>query len=159
MEITPINILILLSGIILGFVIAYVKSIFTTRAHNTELKKMEDYINTHLKITTEGNKAQEEELKTLKKHNENLRISVKTLGQKAGNAEVRLLNIYDKAIRKILVSAPGFASAWENALAESEKEYEDNESGFKSIFNKVIGRTSVQNSPEIQEQLISLDKN
>jgi len=84
-EIIPENILILMSGIILGFLIASVKNIITTRAHNTEIKKIEDYMNAHLKLTREKNKEKEEELKKLKKHNEDLKISVKTLGQKVLN--------------------------------------------------------------------------
>ena len=54
-----------------------------------------------------------EEMEALKKDNENLRISVKTLGQKPGRAELRQFNIYDNALRKMMLQAPGFSSAWE----------------------------------------------
>ncbi len=104
-----------------------------------------------MNITNEGTKNIENEMKDLKKVNENLRISVQTLGQKPGRAEIRLLNIYDGALRKMMLKAPGFASAWEVALQEAEKEYEDNEKGFKSIIKKVFG-PSVANVPEEIQQ-------
>ena len=91
-----------------------------------------------MKITNDGSKVQEEELNKLKKENENLRISVQTLGQKPGRAEIRLLNIYDNALRKMQMGAPGFSSAWEMSLQEAETEYEANETGFKSIIRKVF---------------------
>lgn len=99
-----------------------------------------------MKITNEGSKNLEDELKTLKKANENLRISVQSLGQKPGRAELRLLNIYDLALRKMMLKAPGFSSAWEMALQEAEKEYEDNEKGLKSIIKKVFGPSISQAS-------------
>jgi hypothetical protein len=99
-----------------------------------------------MKITNQGNRSLEADLEKLKKDNENLRISVKTLGQKPGRAEIRLLNIYDGALRKMMLSAPGFSSAWEVALQEAEREYEENEIGFKSIIKKVFGPSLVQRS-------------
>jgi len=83
-------------------------------------------------------------LLALKQENENLRISVQTLGQKPGRAELRLLNIYDAALRKMMLQAPGFSSAWEVSLREAEKEYEENEKGLKSIIKKVFGPSITQ---------------
>jgi hypothetical protein len=105
-----------------------------------------------MKITGEGNKNLESELEKLKKENENLRISVQTLGQKPGRAEVRLLNIYDGALRRMMLKAPGFSSAWEVALQEAEKEYEENERGFKSIIKKVFGPSISHKSEETHLQ-------
>jgi hypothetical protein len=106
-----------------------------------------------MKITNAGNSTLVLELEKIKTENENLRISVQTLNQKPGRAELRLLNIYDAALRKMMSQAPGFSTAWENSLQEAEREYEANESGLKSIVSKVFGSGTgvVHDSNTIQQ--------
>jgi uncharacterized protein YydD (DUF2326 family) len=138
MEINAITILIVIGGVVLGWILASIKSFFTVRKYKKELKEYQEHLNRQMKIVDDGNKSRENELATLKMENENLRISVKTLGQKPGRAELRLLNIYDAALRKMMHQAPGFSSAWEAALQEAEREYEESEKGFTSIIKKVF---------------------
>lgn len=145
MEIGFETILFIIAGVVLGYFISYVRSRFEVRSYKKEIKEFKEHLNRQMKITNEGSKNLEDELTTLKKENENLRISVQTLGQKPGRAEVRLLNIYDAALRKMLLRAPGFSSAWEMSLQEAESEYEANEKGFKSIIKKVF-------SPSLSQQ-------
>ncbi|MBL0708331.1 MAG: LapA family protein [Sulfurimonas sp.] len=152
MEFSTLDILLIFAsvvvGLVVGYFINYIRSRFELRVHKRELKEYKEHLNRQMKITDLGNKNLEQDLQDLKKENENLRISVKTLGQKPGRAELRLLNIYDGALRKMMLKAPGFSSAWEVALQEAEKEYEDNEKGFKSIIKKVFG-PSITHRPEI----------
>jgi hypothetical protein len=110
----------------------------------------ETYLNRHLKINAEGNKKLEEELIQIRSENENLRISVQTLGQKPGNAEIRLLNIYDVSIRKVSAQVPGFSSVWEKSLQETEIEFSAADKGFKLILNKVFNR----NKPDYSENTV-----
>lgn len=155
MELSFQAILFIIGGVVLGWFLSYIKSRFEIMGYKKEIKEYKEHLNRQMKITNEGSKNLESELATLKKENENLRISVQTLGQKPGRAEVRLLNIYDAALRKMMMRAPGFSSAWEISLQESEREYEDNEKGFKSIIKKVFGPSLTQHSEihhkEIQE--------
>jgi len=145
-EFTAENILLILIGIAIGAVTSYLKSLLTIRKHKKELKEYKEHLDRQMKITDAGNSTLVTELENIKKENENLRISVKTLGQKPGRAELRLLNIYDAALRKMMSQAPGFSSAWENSLQEAEREYEANETGLKSIVGKVFGSgTGVSN--------------
>jgi hypothetical protein len=144
-EFNPQTILIILGGIALGWVLSYLKSLLTIRKHKKELKEYQDHLERQMKITDAGNKKMMTDMEALKKENENLRISVKTLGQKPGRAELRQFNIYDNAIRKMMLQAPGFSSAWESALQEAEREYEENEAGFKNIIGKVFGSGSSTN--------------
>ena len=138
-EFTAQTILIILGGVALGWVLSYLKSMLTIRKHKKELKEYQDHLERQMKITDVGNKKLISDMEALKSDNENLRISVKTLGQKPGRAELRQFNIYDNALRKMMLQAPGFSSAWESALQESEREYEENEAGFKNIMGKVFG--------------------
>jgi hypothetical protein len=146
MENTLLGILLIIASFILGWFISYLKSRFEVSGYKKELKEFQEHLNRQMKITNQGSQNLEKDLEKLRKDNENLRISVKTLGQKPGRAELRLLNIYDGALRKMMLSAPGFSSAWEVALQEAEREYEENEMGFKSIIKKVFGPSLVQRS-------------
>ncbi len=154
MEFDPLTILLVIAGVGIGWVLNYFKSLFEIRGHKKELKEYKEHLDRQMKITDEGTKSLADELAKLRKDNENLRISVKTLGQKPGRAELRLLNIYDSALRKMMLKAPGFSSAWETALQEAEREYEENETGFKTIIKKVFGPSLSQQSETTQLQRI-----
>ncbi|MBU1668054.1 hypothetical protein KKC13_06510 [bacterium] len=136
------TILLIIIGVAIGWVLSYIKSMLTIRKHKKELKNYQEHLERQMKITDVGNKTLMSDIETLKKENENLRISVKTLGQKPGRAELRQFNIYDNALRKMMLQAPGFSSAWESALQDSEREYEKSEAGFKNIIGKVFGSSS-----------------
>jgi len=138
MELSFQAILFIIGGVVLGWFLSYLKSRFEVRAYKKEIKEYKEHLNRQMKITNEGSKNLETELEKLKKENENLRISVQTLGQKPGRAEIRLLNIYDSALRRMMMRAPGFSSAWEISLQEAESEYQENEKGLKSIIKKVF---------------------
>jgi hypothetical protein len=150
-------ILIVIASVAVGWFLSYIKSRFEVRAIKNELKEYQEHLNRQMKLTAKGSRDLEKELEKLKQDNENLRVSVQTLGQKPGRAEIRLLNIYDGALRRMMLKAPGFSSAWEVALQEAEKEYEENEKGFKSIIKKVFGPSLTQHSetssqPEVQKE-------
>jgi len=145
-DFSPLTILIILGGIAIGWILSYLKSLLTIRKYKKELAEYKAHLERQMKITDSGSKKMMEEMDVLKKDNENLRISVKTLGQKPGRAELRQFNIYDNALRKMMLQAPGFSSAWESSLQESEREYEENEAGFKNIIGKVFGTGGLSSS-------------
>jgi len=126
-------------GFVAGWFLSYVKSRFEIASHKKELKEYKEHLNRQMKITGEGNKNLEREMYDLKKVNENLRATVQTLSHKPGRAEIKLLNIYDATLRKMMQKAPGFSGAWEVSLQESETDYEESEKGLKTIVKKVFG--------------------
>jgi len=132
-------------GLVLGVIIYAIKSFFTTSALKKELKEYKDHLQRQMKLTQDGTKKLEEENQKLKSENENLRISVKTLSQKPGRNEIRLLNIYDLAIRKMNAKAPGFAQGWELSMQEAEREYEERESGIKGAIKRVFAPSITHN--------------
>lgn len=135
-------------GLLLGLIAAATiwKSSFSARRRlNREIRRLENdlrelqgHLNTQLKINAQGNEALQRELEDLKKQNENLRISVATLQNKPGRAEVRQLQIQETAVRLLREQAPGFAPAWEKALRQAESDAEASESGFKRLVRRVI---------------------
>jgi len=100
MELSYLDIIYIIAAVVVGWFLSYIKSRFEIRTHKKELKEYKEHLNRQMKLTNEGSKSLEKELLALKQENENLRISVQTLGQKPGRAELRLLNIYDAALRK-----------------------------------------------------------
>ena len=152
-EFTAETILLIIMGIAFGGLLSYLKSLLSIRKHKKELKEYKEHLDRQMQITNAGNSNLVKELEQAKKENENLRISVQTLNQKPGRAELRLLNIYDAALRKMMSQAPGFSTAWENSLQEAEREYEANETGLKSIVSKVFGSGTgvVNDNPNIQQ--------
>ena len=152
-EFNAVTILTILGGVAIGWLFSYLKSLLTLRKHKKEFSEYKDHLERQMKITDTGSRKMMDEMEVLKKDNENLRISVKTLGQKPGRAELRQFHIYDNALRKMMLQAPGFSAAWESSLQESEREYEENEAGFKNIIGKVFGSSSSSTSGDSAHQI------
>jgi len=135
-------------GLLLGLLIAGFlwKSGFTARRHanaearrvQSELRELQSHLNTQLKINASGNEVLHNELETLRRQNENLRVNLAALQQKPGRAEQRLLQIHETAIRTLREQAPGFAAAWEKAFRQAESELEAADSGLKKLIRRVI---------------------
>jgi len=142
MEFSFQTIVYIIAGFVLGWFLSYIKSRFEIHRHKKELKEYKEHLNRQMNITSEGNKNLERELYDLKKVNENLRATIQTLSNKPGRAEIKLLNIYDATLRKMMQKAPGFSGAWEVSLQESEQDYEESEKGLKTIVRKVFGSSS-----------------
>ena len=135
-------------GLLLGLLVAGFswKAGFTARRHATreikrvqgDLHELQGHLNTQLKINASGNAALHTELEALRRQNETLRINIAALQQKPGRAELRLLQIQDATIRTLREQAPGFATAWENALRQAEAELDAADSGLKKFMRRVI---------------------
>jgi hypothetical protein len=115
------------------------------RALATELKTLQGHLHTQLTINAQGNQATQQELAALKQQNENLRISLATLQAKPDKAELRLLHVYDRAIRLMSEKAPGFAPSWESILREAEAEIAQADTGLtawvRKSFRPLLGST------------------
>jgi biopolymer transport protein ExbB/TolQ len=154
-------------GLLLGLLVAGFiwKSGFTARRHlarelkrvELELKNLQNHLNTQLKITASGNDALQAELETLRKQNETLRVNNAALQQKPGRAEQRLLQVQETAIRRMREQAPGFASAWEQALRQGEQEVDAADSGLVKLVRRVI--PGLGNTAQSQPALIVTEEN
>lgn len=146
-------------GLLLGLLVAgfLAKSAWTARGafkreiarQKAEIDDLQKHIHTHLKITASGSDRLEKELAELKTQNENLRVNLAASQQRPGRAEVRQLQIYETAVVRMREQAPGFASAWEQALRQATAENEAAENGFARLVRKIIpGTTSAGASAE-----------
>ena len=111
----------------------------------TELKRVSDenselqgHLGTQLKINAKGNELLQTQLDELREQNENLRVNLNTAQHKPGKAEQRRLEVMETAVSVMREQAPGFASAWEKAMRESEDDFQAAEGGLKKLMRKVV---------------------
>jgi len=95
----------------------------------SEMRDLEQHLNTQLKINASGNEAVQKQLEDLKVQNETLRVNLSALQNKPG---------MECAVRVLREQAPGFASAWEQALRQAETEYDETNGGLRKLVRKVI---------------------
>lgn len=120
------------------------------------MKNLQNHLNTQLKINASGNQSLQDELESLRKQNETLRVNHATLQQKPGRAEQRQLQIQEIAIRTMREQAPGFAPVWEKAMRQGEAEVDSAESGLMKLVRKVI--PGLANSPASQPNTITVEE-
>ncbi len=129
------------SGLGLGLIVALGTWINKLRDKSTlkgELEDLKKHLQTQLSINARGYEEMQQDLKRLRQENENLRTTVGTLSNKPGRAELKTLQVWDRALRIMTVSSPGFAPAWELAVAEAKKEVQDTDTGMKALVRKVF---------------------
>ncbi len=118
--------------------LTWVSSLTKNSAIRNEVRRLREHLHTQMDITSKGNSTMRAELESLKTQNENLRVAVKDWQQKPGRAELRMLSVYDRAVRIMNQKAPGFAPAWESALSESETEVESSENGMSAMLRRAF---------------------
>jgi thymidylate synthase len=113
------------------------------RALEAEVLKLRAHLQVHLEITHEGSQQLKEDLSQLKQENENLRITLKAWQQKPDRRELRALEVYERAVRQLQGTAPGFAVYWESALQEAEHTVQQIDRGVLAFARRlfVSGRT------------------
>ena len=124
-------------GVIIIFFI-WVNGLFKRRTLKKEIKELKAHLHTQMEINAKGNTGSQKELESLKKKNENLRITVATLKNKPGRADLRTLYVYDKAIHKMYEKSPGFAGAWESFLRDADEEIQQTEKGKTPLIRKIF---------------------
>lgn len=129
------------SGLLLALIVFMIMEIklrnakSTAKAENTKLKSM---LTDRMEIESEGINKLKSENETLKKENENLRISIQTYAQKPGRKELQRLQVYQTAVDRLIINSPGFGAAWQAALKESESEFEKTYIGVQPFIRKLI---------------------
>ena len=127
----------LVVGLILVF-LTWLSGLAKSREARREVKRLREHLHTQMDITSRGNTAMRSELDTLKQQNENLRVAVKEWQTKPGRNEMRMLAVYDRAIRILNQNAPGFSPVWERAVKESEEELVSSESGMSGMLRRAF---------------------
>jgi HAMP domain-containing protein len=119
-------------------VLAWFSGVWNQRKLRKEIKDLRNHLHLQMTVTAKGTEELQKELDSLRKQNENLRVSVSGLQQKPGRAELRTLQVYDRALNLMQKRAPGFAPVWQEVLQEAEEEIQKAEGGFGKLLKKVF---------------------
>jgi uncharacterized protein YoxC len=107
-----------------------------------ELSRFRRHLSDKLEIEAETMKKMKGEVETLRKENETLRVKVNALNEMPDRKVQRDVEIYARAEKRMLLSVPGFAPAWETAKTEAHHELAEEEAGRsapKRIFARLFG--------------------
>jgi len=115
-----------------------------------ELGRFKRHLSERLELDAESVQEKRRELGEVRKENEQLRIRVAALGNKPGSQLQRELEIYARAEKQMVVNAPGFAAAWENAKTAAAAEMEQEDAG-KSLPKRIFRRWFGLSAPKKDE--------
>jgi hypothetical protein len=129
------------AGLGVGLLITLFGWLSNLRARSSlrhEISELKSHLHTQMSINAKGYEELKKEMETLRKENENLRITIATLSNKPGRAELKTLHTWDRAIKTLILQSPAFAPAWELAIAEAKKEIDETDSGVKALVRRVF---------------------
>lgn len=141
-----------LRGLIIGLIVAVIfwfRSLVKVRLLNADMKKLRDHLHTKFEIESADNERRKEEMNQLRQERDNLRNMIQVLNQKPGKQEIRLTQVYQKALETMFEKSPGFAPAWQITLKEAEEEMRNAEKGILPFFKRMTG--SAPSAPSTSE--------
>lgn len=146
-----------LNTFVYGFVLCgifLVQAIWGHWKTKRELKRYKGMLSDKMDLDSKQNQDLTKERATLKQENENLRMQIARLNERPDNKMQRELEILARAEKQMVISAPGFAPAWEMAKSAALSQLEDEEKGKsfpQKIFRKLIGSGSSQTNVALPE--------
>lgn len=94
-----------------------------------------------------------QELEAARKETENLRIKVQTQSENGDSKNVRDLEVYARAEKKMMMAAPGFAGPWEQAKQAAYGELAEEDTGKvapKRFFQRFFGGNNANNGETVK---------
>ncbi len=123
---------------LLLFFLAVIQNFRLKRRHRKDMLQIKNMVSQKMDMEYESITKLRSDLETLKKQNENLRISLRAYSQKPNRKEMTQLQVYHRAVEIMSLKAPGFAPAWQLALRESEEDLDKMYLGFHPFVKKVV---------------------
>ncbi len=128
-------------GLLLGLVFAglALKSIWSLR---TEVARQKRFLGEKLQFDAENWGSLKLEAERLRGENENLRAKIADLSRTPAGRAGQELDILLRAERAMILSAPGFASAWELAKSKAAEELAQEATGSRtpgSLIGRLLG--------------------
>ncbi len=123
--------------------------IFSAWAHfktKRELRRYRKHLSDKLELEARQYEIVRREKETVGKENENLRLRIGQLNEKPEQKMLRDLEVLSRAEKRMILQAPGFAGAWENAKAAAIEELTAEDQGRslpKRIFTRLFGTSTV----------------
>jgi hypothetical protein len=133
-------------GLYLGLIFAALAMYRVIRL-KFELGAYKKHLSNKLEIEAEHLQKLKRDQESVRKENENLRVKIASLNDNTDRRAQRDLEIFARAEKRMLMTVPGFAPAWEGAKNAALTELQDEEAGKaqpRSVFSKIFGGSSVQ---------------
>ena len=140
-------------GLALGLLF-YVFSMVNHLKTKRDYTRFQKHLSDKLELEAKGFENVRVDKENLLKETENLRLKIAQLTERPENRIQRDIEIMVRAEKRMMINAPGFAAAWENAKAEAIRELEDEERGKsvpKRLFTRLFGGREVfeDDSPQM----------
>lgn len=103
-----------------------------------ELKRYKRHLSDKLEIEADSLKKIKDQQESLRQENENMRVKIASLNDLPERKLQRDFEILARAEKRMIVSVPGFAPAWESAKSAAVAEIEAEEAG-RSIPKRIAG--------------------
>ena len=106
------------------------------------LNRYKKMLSDKLEVEADATQKARKDIDALKTENENLRTRVTQLSEKPDGKIQRDLEILARAEKAMMINAPGFAPAWENAKSQAADEVAEEDKGNalpKRFFRKFFG--------------------
>jgi len=140
------------AGVLLGFIIniVYWQNSRTKRLElQKEITELKNGLRTSTSVYAKQIENLEAQLQQLKETNKNLEITLSTLDNKPGRSELKMLHIYNAAVKNLVLKSSGFAAAWEMAVEEAREEMvTESYSGVKALMRKVFSLAPQESNSE-----------
>ncbi len=127
-------------GLALGLLLAAIL-LFRMWGIKRELARYKRLLSDKLEVDAEHQIQVKKEHQILVKENEHLRSKVQSLSQLPDRRELRDLEVFARAEKKLTIDVPGFAQAWERAKDAAASELNDEEKGNSiptRVFRKLL---------------------
>ena len=124
-EIGPVDqniVYAIVAGFVLAWLIFGIRILVLKSRNKREVRELRTSLVNRIDLETSSINAMKKEIEDLRKKNDNLKTSMHNLSSKPGRREKLQLHVYQSAIEKMSVRAPGFAPAWHIVLQECEQE-------------------------------------
>lgn len=138
-------------GLIVG-AIFYIMGVMSHFRTKKELKRYQKHLSDKLEMEGEHLARVKSDLEKLRGENENLRLKIGAGAvQNSAQGLERELELYARAEKAMILSAPGFAQAWEAAKDGAHRELQEEERGkslprriFRKFFSGGTGSAEAQ---------------
>ena len=121
-----------------------------------DLRRFKQHLSDRIELEADSVEKAKSELESLRRENEQLRIRVQAFNERADWKAPRDLEVYARAEKRMLMTVPGFAPAWENAKSDAMNELQSEDTGHslpKRVFSRLFG--SNHNNGPVREALPS----
>lgn len=126
------------AGFLLAWLIFGIRILVLKSRAKREVRGLRVSLVNRIDLEASSINAMKKEIEELKNKNTNLKTSMHNLSDKPGRREKLQLQVYQSAIEKMSVRAPGFAPAWHIVLQECEQEAGRSLDGSIPFIRRII---------------------